>query len=442
MSFLPPHFFRVTDSNPRAVALALSLSLCGVARTSSAQPPNPPAPVEKTDTPTTGEIAPETPIDVQVEGSKSAAPRASRDPSVASYVIRGEPLRRPGATAVDAVAPSPGVQVARSGAGSDLATVSIRGAPSASLPVYLAGVRLNDDVTGGADLSTLPLFALDRIEVYRGNAPPDADRLGIGGALFFEPRLPRGTHAGATLGAGSFGELTAGAFASAGTDRAAALFSVSTQRAANDFTFTDERGTASPDDDRQVTRENGDCVTYDAWSVARLDLPRGARLLLLTGAFAREQGVTGTSTIPARFARSATQRELAALSARLPCTDDASTCSVELSASGILSSRLITDPKFELGFLADRVEIAAQRWQESLRVRARPTDHLRLGGALFTGIDRLTLSSSGTSSARAARLAVTATLDAAWQLTPRVEVFGVLAGECHSALEAEGSTPS
>src|SRR4029079_11321349 len=132
------------------------------------------------------------------------------DSNVASYVVRGADLKRPGASAVDVIAASPGVEAARSGAGSDLATVSIRGAPSAELPVYLAGIRLNDDVTGAADLSTVPLFALDRIEVYRGNAPAEADRLGIGGALFFEPRLPRSTHAGATFGAGSFGELSFG----------------------------------------------------------------------------------------------------------------------------------------------------------------------------------------------------------------------------------------
>src|SRR6185369_6565468 len=97
-------------------------------------------------------------------------------------VVRGEDLKRPGATAADVLTASPGVEPSRGGAGSDFATVSIRGAPSAEVPVYLAGIRLNDDVTGAADLSTIPLFALDRVEVFRGNAPADADRLGIGGA--------------------------------------------------------------------------------------------------------------------------------------------------------------------------------------------------------------------------------------------------------------------
>src|SRR5262249_18340338 len=163
----------------------------------------------------------------------------------------------------------------------------------------LAGVRLNDDVTGGADLSTVPLFALDRVEVYRGNAPSDADRLGIGGAIFFEPRLPRGTHAGAMFGAGSFGALSFGAFGSIGDERAGALLSFSGQSAANDYTFTDDGGTADPRDDRVVNRENGDATTYDAWALGRVALPGGGRLVLLANAFTREQGVVGTTFSPA-----------------------------------------------------------------------------------------------------------------------------------------------
>src|SRR5262245_44702870 len=53
---------------------------------------------------------PDAPIDVYIEGEGSSAPRASRDPTVASYVARREALSRPGATAVDAVEGSPGVE--------------------------------------------------------------------------------------------------------------------------------------------------------------------------------------------------------------------------------------------------------------------------------------------------------------------------------------------
>ncbi len=99
-------------------------------------------------------------------------------------------LTRPGANAASVLSHVPGVQVSESGGSADPATASLRGATSAQTPVYLAGIRLNDDVTGSVDLSLIPVWMLGRAEIYRGNAPADSDRLGIGGAVYFEPRAP------------------------------------------------------------------------------------------------------------------------------------------------------------------------------------------------------------------------------------------------------------
>lgn len=399
----------------------------------------PPAPTDKTDEP----------LDVRVEGDRGAPPRAARAPEVASYVVRGEALKRPGAAAVDVLAASPGVESARTGAGSDLATVSIRGAPSAELPVYLAGIRLNDDLTGGADLSTVPLFALDRVEIFRGNAPPDADRLGIGGAVFFEPRLPRGTHAGASFGAGSFGELSFGAYGSLGDERAGALFSLVRQSATNDFSYTDDHDSPlDPRDDSLVQRRNGDATTYDAWALGRVALPGGGRLVLLANTFAREQGVIGVTNPPARSARSATQREMAAASVRLPCAgttpEEAAIerCSIDLSSSALVTRRTISDrgergQESELGLPATLVAISGARWQETARLRARIGERVQVGGGVFTGIDRLDIDLSGLAQTRAARLSVTASADLRWDVTERVALFALGAGECHTPFGGE-----
>src|SRR5262245_40300511 len=118
------------------------------------------------------------PVEVVVQGARANPHDRGRDDTAATYVVHASDLRAPGATVADALLPVPGIQVARSGASSELATAAVRGATSAQTPVYLAGIRLNDDLTGTADLSTVPIFMLDRIEVYRGNAPFDADRLG------------------------------------------------------------------------------------------------------------------------------------------------------------------------------------------------------------------------------------------------------------------------
>ena len=102
-------------------------------------------------------------IDVTVRGARLRAPVSPRDPTAASTVVSKESLQSPGASSADVIARVPGVQVSRTGASSDLATASIRGASSAQTPVYLAGILLNDDVAGTADLSTVPLWMLDRV---------------------------------------------------------------------------------------------------------------------------------------------------------------------------------------------------------------------------------------------------------------------------------------
>jgi iron complex outermembrane receptor protein len=445
-------------------AFAALLALCAPALAQAPPPsaPQAPPPPPALAPPPSGEKGDDA-IDVRVEGDRAAAPRASRDPNVASYVARGEDLRRPGASAVDVLLASPGVEPSRSGAGSDLATLSIRGAPSAELPVYLAGIRLNDDVTGTADLSTIPLFALDRAEIYRGNAPPDADRLGIGGAVFFEPRLPSGTHAGVAGGFGSFGELSLEGHASLGDARGGALFAFRQSSAKNDFTFTDDRGTRDPRDDRTVTRANGDASTFDAWALGRVALPGGGRLVLLAGTFAREQGVVGATTLPANFARSATQRELAAASARLPCSFGAASgeagspgaatpgstsaraaagsgapaierCAIEMATSVIASRRDIHDPYGELGFLSTRIQTSGERWEQKLGVRARIGDAWRVGARAFVEADRLDVDIQDGLRTRSARLSVTGSADAAYRPIERLELFALAGGECHTTV--------
>src|SRR5688500_262320 len=130
---------------------------------------------------------------LEIEAHSAPLEHALDDPTLASTVISGADLERAGASSAEILSRVPGVQVNRTGAQSDLATASIRGADAAQVPVYLAGIRLNDDVSGTADLSTVPLFMIERVEVYRGNAPLKSDRLGLGGAIFFWPRLPRET---------------------------------------------------------------------------------------------------------------------------------------------------------------------------------------------------------------------------------------------------------
>ena len=314
--------------------------------------------------------------EIVVTGHKSTRP--AREPTLAATRVDPAELARPGANAAAILSRVPGVQVSETGSSSDLSTASVRGATSAQTPVYLAGVRLNDDLTGTADLSLIPLWMLGRAEVYRGNAPADADRLGIGGAIYFEPRMPRKNRLLAGAQVGSFGQRAGWLGAEVARDGDAALLAFRSAGADNDYSYLDNAGTTNPDDDQRRTRPNADSSEHDAWAIGRTSLGRrGAQLTTVLNAFSREQGVTGLAAVPALAARSKTTRLLAGLTAQVPCSAGPG-CEVVLTSQFIDTRTHLTDPDRELSLFAERLDSEGTRVAESARVWLR--------GEVFRGL--------------------------------------------------------
>lgn len=313
---------------------------------------------------------------IVVAGHKSTRPVA--EPALAATRVDEQQLTRPGANAASVLSHVPGVQVSEAGSVTDLSTASVRGATSAQTPVYLAGIRLNDDVTGGADLSLIPLWMLGRADVYRGNAPAGADRLGIGGAVYFEPRLPRANRLRAGGQIGSFGERAAWLGAEVAHDEDGALVALRAARADNDYPYLDTMNTQDTADDRIRQRPNADYSERDAWAIGRSALgKRGARLTTVFNAFEREQGVTGLSAVPALAARGETKRELAGLTARIPC-GGAIGCELVLSSQATSARARLTDPQRKLGLPAERLDSRGTRFGQSAR--------LALGGRVLRAL--------------------------------------------------------
>ncbi|WP_234022890.1 TonB-dependent receptor [Sorangium cellulosum] len=378
-------------------------------------------------------------IEVHVAGQR-ASTVAARDPTAASYVIHEDDLRAPGAAAPAVLSRVPGLQVSRTGASSDLATASLRGASSAETPVYLAGVRLNDDVTGTADLSMVPLWMIQRVEVYRGNAPEHADRLGIGGAIFFEPALPRAPRASVGLGVGSFGERSAWASVGLGDERAGALIALSRRAADNDYLYTDSRlGRALP-------RPNADTDAYDVWSIGRYRLPWGGSITAIVNGFARDQGTTGLSETPARAARSHVQRWLGAASAVVPCAGPAEggvdRCRLELTTSAILSRQVVRDPRGELGLLSPVVASAGARGAEQAALRYRPADDLSVSASAAYERELLALDRAGKAPLRASRATYRASASLLYAPIASLEGYALGALELHRTRHAGAGGPA
>lgn len=83
----------------------------------------------------------------------------------------------------DLLSKVPGVRVTRLGGRGAFTVVSIRGSTAGQVAVYLNGVLMNMGGEGAVDLSTIPLDAVERIEVYRGSVPSRFGVAGIGGVI-------------------------------------------------------------------------------------------------------------------------------------------------------------------------------------------------------------------------------------------------------------------
>lgn len=375
------------------------------------------------------------PIDVTIEGAP-LLPRAE-DPTVASTVVEGEALARPGTSLTDALSSTPSVRVSRTGSGADLATIGLRGASNAETPVYLAGVKLNDELSGTADLSTVPLFFLRRITVFRGDAPFDLGTGGLGGAVLLEPTLPKSSRLGSGVGIGSYGSRSAWVGSSVGTPKAAAAFALRYDTSRNDYLYTDDRGTRfDPTDDRERRRRNADTTAIDAWAVARARLGERGSVSLVTNVLSREQGLTGLGLLPALSARADARRALFAVEARARCESDPhdDTCEVTASAYGKAASYLYRDPHLELPFGALREAVSGESTGYRLSLREQPVRWLAISAGVTQAFDLLGVDPLGSESQRARRS--TSRAFGKLDFTPIDRITVTLAGAVASARTA------
>lgn len=371
------------------------------------------------------------PVTVTVVGDVRPPGEVAAEPFVSTSRVERERLASPGLRAGDVLRSEAGVQITESGGLGAPATASIRGATAAQTPIYLGGVRLNDLVGGVADLATLPLWLIERVDVYRGNAPLSADELGIGGAILFEPRRPGRDEAGAGATLGSFGTQAAFGYLAAANGEGAVLLGVSAERADNDYPFTDDRGTLfRPDDDVAARRRNADASLLDGWLLARLYAARNARLELLVNYAAREQGAPKLAQVPSESARSRLERALMALSARL-YLDDARRQLLTLRTSVLSASSELSDPARELGTLSEQTLIGGRRVEQQALWELAAFDGLQAAVSASGSVERLARRDGDSeSSASASTLRGAGRLQ--WGRERGLALFGLLGAECRA----------
>jgi len=252
----------------------------------------------------------------------SAAPESQRlpraDATAAATVILPQEERDRQRTVTDLLDETVGATVRRFGGVGSFATLSLRGSGANQVAVFLDGVPLSRADNGAVDLSTLPLAALARIEVYRGASPVGLGGQGIGGVVNLvtlaadEPR----TTLSAT--AGSFATVEGAATRSQRTGRVDLLAHLQALHSDGDFRFDDDNGTPlNPDDDERVRRRNNRQDQGSLLLKAAGPLAAG-RWQLSTLTFARTAGVPGIGALQSQEARLAQLREVAAVTLSAP----------------------------------------------------------------------------------------------------------------------------
>jgi len=324
---------------------------------------------------------------------------------------------------------APGVQVTRTGTVAGLSTLSIRGSDASQVAVYFAGIRLVDELTGVSDLSRVPVWSVERVEVVRGTTPLDAPGRALAGAVFFEPRVTERPAALAGLSLGSYGARSAYGLVSFASPPAAqdvrdqeghplrvhTSLSFRWDEGAGNFSYWDDGETAfdSKDDTRRV-RQNSDYQGYDVLGLSRVTGGSSARPFkvdLLLGSLRRTQGVSSLSATPALHARLTSTRELAGL-----VFDQRLSRQLEFKAKASFSRQLdnFLDPKGELGFGVPELGVSSIRSTASVNLKHRAASWLGMGLSFHGELARLVRYSELPGSGQGDEGILSARADAEW----------------------------
>lgn len=369
---------------------------------------------------------------VTVSGERPLLPDSASAPATAVTVLEKHQLSRAGDTAADVLRHVPGVQVTRSGGTTDPATASIRGADAKQVPIYLAGVRLNDEVNGAADLSTIPLWMMRRVEIFRGNAPAYQTELGLGGAIYFDPVLPRETRLGVEAHVGSFGRRGGSLNAQVGSRHSSASISLRSSSIDNDYFFTNDHGLRYTDSATEERRVNADAHDVEGWAIGSHTLGR-VRLSTLVHVFDREQGTSGIAATPAHSARSRNRRLMGAVSGTYSCPTSWS-CLIVGQASWLAGYETIRDPDRELRTVrADWLHTRGTRTTASMRAELGVTSSVKLTPLATLTYDGLQVDTSTDSPREATRTTSTFGVEASARLTQRLSAFGMARGACYES---------
>jgi len=328
---------------------------------------------------------------VEVRGSRPHPSALPKEPTVSGSHLDRDALAPAGVTLPDALRTVPGLTVTQLGGLGAPATARIRGASAAQTAVYLGSIRLNDEVGGVADLSTIPSSLIGTIDVYRSLTPRFIGLEGMGGTILLTPRMPWGAEASSKLTFGSFTserlELSLG-----GCHRQTSclLGGLELARAENDYPFHDSRGILLVDEEGEVVRlPNADSTQGSGFLTGKTRLG-STDILLFAEQTSREQGAPKLALVPSRQARARFGRSALGLEVKTPL--DSWRGDMTFTSSVVLAGTDLDDPLLEMGLGTTGVSTPGRRFEQAARFSQSPTGWFSLEqhvAIAYEGIDRL-----------------------------------------------------
>lgn len=252
-------------------------------------------------------------LGVTAEVERPMAATGGEDPTASATEVDATDRPRADEDLADALLEVPGARPLRTGAFGSPATLSLRGSDGDQVEVLLGELPISTVDGSAFDLSTIPLWALDRVEVYRGGAPTWLGVGGIGGVLRLVPRSAGREAVRATGGAGSFG--LAHGRVSAGTHEGDVdwLASAGLTHADGDFPYlADVTLLDGSTGAEQRRRENAQLTQASALSHVRIRTG-DERLSVFALGMYRAGGIPGPAVDPTRAARREEGQAIASL---------------------------------------------------------------------------------------------------------------------------------
>ena len=170
-----------------------------------------------------------------------------------------------GLSAAEVLSALPGIQSQKQGGMGSFQTISIRGIAARDILVCVDGIPLNDAGGGAADIGTIDLNNIEKIEIYKDRIPARFGGSGIGGTINFVTKKASPNTNGRFLASyGSHNTFEGSAQVSVSPkDSMNFAASVSARHSDNDYEFTNRNGTAyNPDDDFVDKRKNAEFSEY------------------------------------------------------------------------------------------------------------------------------------------------------------------------------------